>query len=103
MAYRIAVLSPDSGQPEAQVGSCSGVALMSCPGARNVSAPVCDAGALGGTDGEAFGEAVTVGDAAGAAGEAADELGPAAGGELVAEPHAASSPVHASTVQASAV
>jgi hypothetical protein len=103
IAYRIAVLSPDNGQPEAQAGSCSGVALRSCPGARNVSAPVGDAGALCGTDGEAFGEAVTVGDAAGAAGEAADELGPAEGGELVAEPHAAASPVHASIVQASTV
>jgi hypothetical protein len=50
IAYRIAVLSPDNGQPEAQVGSCSGVALMSCPGARNVSAPVGDAG--GGCDTE---------------------------------------------------
>ncbi len=101
IAYRIAVLSPDSGQPDAQVGSCSGAALMSCPGARNVSAPVWDAGALCGTDGEAFGAAVTVGDAAGAAGEAADEPGPATGGELVAEPHAATSTVHASTVHAS--
>jgi hypothetical protein len=102
IAYRIAVLSPDSGQPDAQPGSCSGGALMSCPGARNVSAAVCDAGGGCDTEGDVADVAEEAGDAAGAVGEPADEPEPATGGELVAEPHAATSTVHASTVQASA-
>jgi hypothetical protein len=66
----MAVLSPESGQPEAQAGSCSAVPLMSWPSARKVFAPDGEAGAEAGveagaeTGGDAGAEATALGDPA---------------------------------------
>ena len=96
--YRNAVESPDSAHPKPpHAGSCNGVPLVSCPGAKNVFAPVCAAAVLGAavavTLGEETGVAVTVGEAGALAGPVADTeagggLEVAATAELPVEPHA---------------
>ena len=73
---RIAVESPDSGQPELHAGRYSAVPLMSWAWARKVLAPVAEAVTPGEAGGLAGAEAGPPGDA-GAADEA--ELGAAAG------------------------
>ena len=104
---RNAVESPDSPQPKPpQAGSCNAVAFTSCPGARNVLAPVCAAVVLGDavaiTLGEETGVAVTIGEAGALGGaEAGGGLEVAATAELLlVEPHAViSKPAHASPAQ----
>jgi hypothetical protein len=99
MAERMAVESPESGQPDRQEGSCSAVELMSWPSARKVLVPDGAAVPLGETDGAAvadtgaLGEGAEVGDPAKvgdptATGDPADVLAALAAGELADELHA---------------
>jgi hypothetical protein len=78
---RIAVESPDSGQPELHAGRYSAVPLMSWAWARKVLAPVAEAVTLDEVDGLAGTEAGPLGDAdpAADAAELADVAGALAG------------------------
>ena len=95
---RIAVESPESGQPELQAGRYNAVPLMSWPWARKVLVAVCVAVTLGEEGGETGGDVGPVtgplGDPAGEvdpAGELAGELAPPATLELLGELQAVSS------------
>src|SRR5271169_7008138 len=83
---RIAVESPDSGQPELHAGRYSTVPLMFWASARKVPAPVAEEVTLGEVDGLAGAEAGPLGDAepAGDAVELDDVAGALAGLEAAA-------------------
>jgi hypothetical protein len=78
----MAVLSPESGQPASQAGSCSAVPLISWPSARKVLAPDGEAGAEAEAGVETGAEE---GAEAGALGDPAEVTEVADGGALAAD------------------